>query len=100
GIRDFHVTGVQTCALPISFLSGPPSSLSRFVPPALGGGSWGHVPRRPPTRQHTHRTVAGQAPRSGARGGARRRGNRRGDRAAGGGGAGERRGPRRRGRGA
>src|SRR5690606_40683127 len=25
GIRDFHVTGVQTCALPI-YLRGPPSS--------------------------------------------------------------------------
>src|SRR5690606_41050583 len=23
GIRDFHVTGVQTCALPISILVGP-----------------------------------------------------------------------------
>src|SRR5690606_40165559 len=37
GIRDFHVTGVQTCALPISYCShtqrrddrsGPPSILS------------------------------------------------------------------------
>src|SRR5690606_40424849 len=26
GIRDFHVTGVQTCALPISFLPRPCSS--------------------------------------------------------------------------
>src|SRR5690606_40077278 len=25
GIRDFHVTGVQTCALPISFRSAPSS---------------------------------------------------------------------------
>src|SRR5690606_39828690 len=23
GIRDFHVTGVQTCALPISWMDGP-----------------------------------------------------------------------------
>src|SRR5690606_40897871 len=36
GIRDFHVTGVQTCALPISisvviFLTFPPILLYRFV---------------------------------------------------------------------
>src|SRR5690606_41088729 len=27
GIRDFHVTGVQTCALPISNVHGPAGSL-------------------------------------------------------------------------
>src|SRR5690606_40742361 len=31
GIRDFHVTGVQTCALPICF------NVARSVGPALGG---------------------------------------------------------------
>src|SRR5690606_39283650 len=31
GIRDFHVTGVQTCALPIS--SGPPRSGRLFSRP-------------------------------------------------------------------
>src|SRR5207302_2878198 len=32
GIRDFHVTGVQTCALPISF---PSESLFAFSPESL-----------------------------------------------------------------
>src|SRR5690606_40600936 len=31
GIRDFHVTGVQTCALPISRLFFSISSLERFL---------------------------------------------------------------------
>src|SRR5690606_40845086 len=30
GIRDFHVTGVQTCALPISKTSTAPSTSSRM----------------------------------------------------------------------
>src|SRR5690606_40726518 len=33
GIRDFHVTGVQTCALPIWFGIGAPSK----TPPAIVG---------------------------------------------------------------
>src|SRR5690606_41128039 len=32
GIRDFHVTGVQTCALPISAISRPPTP-SRLLRP-------------------------------------------------------------------
>src|SRR5690606_40881380 len=35
GIRDFHVTGVQTCALPISSLPMPSGS----VPSVLAGAS-------------------------------------------------------------
>src|SRR5207302_7525317 len=31
GIRDFHVTGVQTCALPISSKSAPSRSATRAV---------------------------------------------------------------------
>src|SRR5690606_40154929 len=34
GIRDFHVTGVQTCALPISAVWGTPTHPSR--PPSSG----------------------------------------------------------------
>src|SRR5690606_5432896 len=42
GIRDFHVTGVQTCALPISggsanALLRPAAGLSRMRPAALSG---------------------------------------------------------------
>src|SRR5690606_39654659 len=45
GIRDFHVTGVQTCALPIYAGRGrearPPSPRSRDGPlPFPGGRSW------------------------------------------------------------
>src|SRR5690606_40305439 len=45
GIRDFHVTGVQTCALPISL---------RFVPRALSG----HV--RHPAPAPAYRADAGR----------------------------------------
>src|SRR5690606_40569506 len=38
GIRDFHVTGVQTCALPISY--------ARRLPCARGGASAAHPHRR------------------------------------------------------
>src|SRR5690606_41201601 len=36
GIRDFHVTGVQTCALPISTNRDPESfaALSKLIPPS------------------------------------------------------------------
>src|SRR5690606_40338830 len=40
GIRDFHVTGVQTCALPISTPEAPPD------PPPRARG---HVARRDPS---------------------------------------------------
>src|SRR5690606_41052638 len=42
GIRDFHVTGVQTCALPISgleFLRGIPGTVGGFV--RMNGGAYG-----------------------------------------------------------
>src|SRR5690606_40651776 len=41
GIRDFHVTGVQTCALPISPPAGRAPSAARRSPPGQGN-------RRPP----------------------------------------------------
>src|SRR5436309_7539746 len=37
GIRDFHVTGVQTCALPIFHAGGRPGSCPACQPPA---GAW------------------------------------------------------------
>src|SRR6266511_1571347 len=48
GIRDFHVTGVQTCALPIS-LSGAARSDARSAAPARRGCRWpaGALPCRP-----------------------------------------------------
>src|SRR5690606_39346936 len=51
GIRDFHVTGVQTCALPICRSSGCCSNRlfgQRFA--------WRAPGRRPPTRQLLHRS--------------------------------------------
>src|SRR5690606_41034508 len=39
GIRDFHVTGVQTCALPISPLPGPHWHAAAAPPPAMHGES-------------------------------------------------------------
>src|SRR5690606_39283763 len=35
GIRDFHVTGVQTCALPISRGAGPGGALDDVVDPPV-----------------------------------------------------------------
>src|SRR5690606_40004923 len=35
GIRDFHVTGVQTCALPISRASSSPWPAAARLPPRL-----------------------------------------------------------------
>src|SRR5690606_40209782 len=37
GIRDFHVTGVQTCALPILSLVAASTALSGAVAASLGG---------------------------------------------------------------
>src|SRR5690606_41042962 len=50
GIRDFHVTGVQTCALPI-YRSGPAFGLSdgggiSSPLPMAFGGRWSPVSRR------------------------------------------------------
>src|SRR5690606_41070654 len=39
GIRDFHVTGVQTCALPISATPSRPSPPARAGTPAPGRAS-------------------------------------------------------------
>src|SRR5690606_40879772 len=38
GIRDFHVTGVQTCALPICWCGGSPVLVSGAFP---AHGTWG-----------------------------------------------------------
>src|SRR5690606_40004366 len=49
GIRDFHVTGVQTCALPISSFGGGP--MGRLWPATRGRISpacgWTDAPARP-----------------------------------------------------
>src|SRR5690606_18327367 len=57
GIRDFHLTGVQTCALPISFkaeslerlkaqwLTVPPSGLEEDVQMGLAGPGHGSLPQ-------------------------------------------------------
>src|SRR5690606_40311719 len=67
GIRDFHVTGVQTCALPISYPCSPrrrtpsPTPTGRSCPPprsrtthgrrpARAGASGGGAARLPPGR--------------------------------------------------
>src|SRR5690606_39664570 len=47
GIRDFHVTGVQTCALPISATSGDRRAASRWRPMLVNFvellGEWIHT---------------------------------------------------------
>src|SRR5690606_40600202 len=70
GIRDFHVTGVQTCALPIfgyaprHVLGHPPYTaveVSRSTPSDLGSSlSIGPVPLQPPgtTAVPCHRTTS------------------------------------------
>src|SRR5690606_26110159 len=71
GIRDFHVTGVQTCALPIwrSAFSPQPPSRKRHAPRtadgsgAPGGGTGAAGARRagraPPSRPGLRRAAAG-----------------------------------------
>src|SRR5207302_2788385 len=81
GIRDFHVTGVQTCALPISsaksspgtsgsqkpWSESPPSAAwpSRPIPTAFGRDSerrrwWEHL--LPPTRPSMPAPSEGETP--------------------------------------
>src|SRR5690606_40211036 len=82
GIRDFHVTGVQTCALPISWLepwrhARPPGAVrgrpraARPAQPALvasrslpraDAGRWGPSARPAPVlvQEHAHRDEDGQ----------------------------------------
>src|SRR6266511_3485071 len=61
GIRDFHVTGVQTCALPIA--SGIEEGDL-----AGGGRSAPHLarPDRPPGSEHDRDTGAGAGPVTGS----------------------------------
>src|SRR5690606_19625635 len=56
GIRDFHVTGVQTCALPISWptRNGPRSS----APPRRGTGASSATSRTAPCAWWTTRPAA------------------------------------------
>src|SRR5205823_10268545 len=42
-IRAQLVTGVQTCALPILFLTAPPAALYRPLPPSAAPGGVAHV---------------------------------------------------------
>src|SRR5690606_40357723 len=60
GIRDFHVTGVQTCALPICRAGRCRSTpgTPRASPPRSARGP------APPRRQTTVRAAACRAPRS------------------------------------
>src|SRR5690606_16742630 len=64
GIRVFHVTGVQTCALPICLVgSGEPHPVHglRQEPPAVllfGGAGLDHRLRRDAGRRRTHERVA------------------------------------------
>src|SRR5690606_41123756 len=46
GIRDFHVTGVQTCALPICCRTGPSPRRGWTWPPAPPPSSATSSPRR------------------------------------------------------
>src|SRR5690606_40219010 len=67
GIRDFHVTGVQTCALPIS-PSLPPWRLPPPSPPARGARASrlppprGSRPPPTPSRSKWPRPPAGPSP--------------------------------------
>src|SRR5690606_19269026 len=56
GIRDFHVTGVQTCALPISLPPSKGRKRASAVPPLLTGSQY----RRPSRRRY--RTPSPQVP--------------------------------------
>src|SRR5690606_41171145 len=64
GIRDFHVTGVQTCALPIWHRQHVPLPV-RYAPPR----SARDVGRHPPPRDHSAapppRQTTGPAPAPG-----------------------------------
>src|SRR6266511_5913589 len=74
GILDFHVTGVQTCALPISRVGREPTGRSRDLPP---GGTTLSALRHADTFQRTgrrqpHGVLVPDLPkRSGAGGGVR-----------------------------
>src|SRR5690606_40543061 len=39
-IRDFHVTGVQTCALPISLVKFYKKAIGRGIKPIVGADVW------------------------------------------------------------
>src|SRR5690606_40578437 len=66
GIRDFHVTGVQTCALPISSPPGPPPFINQpewdrvteHLTKETGRASPGSPPHRRPRRDHTVSTFS------------------------------------------
>src|SRR5690606_39901290 len=67
GIRDFHVTGVQTCALPISTSSAPRQTACRWRWCAEPGGTWSRrtAPAPPPCTAPAARTSSAEARRRG-----------------------------------
>src|SRR5690606_40896008 len=69
GIRGFHVTGVQTCALPISFVgvvSVLPSSAKRQIQTCSSCGCWRFgLPRVPDSRPKSGEIVATPQERAG-----------------------------------
>src|SRR5690606_40508096 len=68
GIRYFHVTGVQTCALPISSAGGGTLVRSGFVPlyyqlqeilkEQIESGTWGQIGRASCRERETNQLVA------------------------------------------
>src|SRR5690606_40877461 len=69
GIRDFHVTGVQTCALPIFHAGAAPSACpAPRVPAAVPRGRCGRVAgRRTPRVPVLRRRSPSRRPRTGVR---------------------------------
>src|SRR5215475_4818418 len=63
GIRDFHVTGVQTCALPIySLRSSPRKRGPRLNSPAAKTGSRLRGDERGESRERSHASTTLRAP--------------------------------------
>src|SRR5262249_57039920 len=76
GIRDWSVTGVQTCALPIWSGAAPPPCPPASVPTQNGSGIWAEVNRSSPCATRARRSAARltAACASGGRGSGERRG--------------------------
>src|SRR5690606_40031841 len=65
GIRDFHVTGVQTCALPISARPTDSRPNMRLSPGSNSTSVWGFSPFTVNAQTRDGPTVSRQASRSG-----------------------------------
>src|SRR5690606_41000141 len=61
GIRDFHVTGVQTCALPISEATAGPRGLPRKVTTTDNTTRSGPFIQVGPLRSRLHQVAEGRA---------------------------------------